>query len=148
MTSGVSFPIFYNFADNFFFSACANVPTEITEFGLKFTISDFFTISTYEACTKIRISSIPVESFQQEISKTYSSLAIVSETQQASNKQMFVYNEQSPSMLPFLEKISGLFDLKYFGVFFFFFAMLNDLSRCSCWSTPWRRLWTHFRPSK
>lgn len=81
-----------------FHSACSNVPMNITEVGLKFEISETFAISTAESCTKLKISTIPLLPFRQEVSKTFSSLAIISETQQTRTKNMFVYNEQNPSM--------------------------------------------------
>lgn len=79
-------------------SACFNVPMSISESGLRFDVADNFAVSTNEICTKIKISFLHVEPFEQEVSKTFSSLAIISESQQASNKRIFVFNHQNPGV--------------------------------------------------
>eukprot|EP01127_Copromyxa_protea_P000994 TRINITY_DN1092_c0_g1_i1.p1 TRINITY_DN1092_c0_g1~~TRINITY_DN1092_c0_g1_i1.p1 ORF type:complete len:1581 (-),score=334.19 TRINITY_DN1092_c0_g1_i1:160-4293(-) len=76
-----------------FVTACQNVPTTIEESGLLFEVAENFQVSTGDLCAKIKVTAIPLEQFEQEVSKSYSSLAIISETRRAKNLGMFVYNQ-------------------------------------------------------
>eukprot|EP01127_Copromyxa_protea_P000995 TRINITY_DN1092_c0_g2_i2.p1 TRINITY_DN1092_c0_g2~~TRINITY_DN1092_c0_g2_i2.p1 ORF type:complete len:1579 (-),score=272.12 TRINITY_DN1092_c0_g2_i2:50-4357(-) len=75
-----------------FVTACQNVPGKIEEAGLVFDVASNFEVSTGDLCSKIRIVAVLLEQFTQVISKTYSSLAIISETRASQNTKMFVYN--------------------------------------------------------
>eukprot|EP01126_Amoeba_proteus_P000938 TRINITY_DN10271_c0_g1_i1.p1 TRINITY_DN10271_c0_g1~~TRINITY_DN10271_c0_g1_i1.p1 ORF type:complete len:535 (-),score=82.43 TRINITY_DN10271_c0_g1_i1:77-1534(-) len=76
-----------------------NVPISISEANLVFHVSENFTISTGDLCSKIRIRAIPVSQFKQQVSRTYSSLAIISETRTSKNYRLFIYNEQTPAVV-------------------------------------------------